>query len=198
MRLVAVVDKRLAARQGVVHALALALAQDRLVTTLTAGHGAVVGVLGVAISETVADEDTLQVDVSVLVRQNLRGKDWNVMTGIRFASNVEILLGILRELVEEEAEKGIYVLSGSHGVADGASAVRVANVDGLVKEDDGSVVVPRVWVIHQLNLLVDGGRAELQEETGQRGAARAAVEPKDDGVVLRVIARLEEPWGKKH
>ena len=45
-----------------------------------------------------------------------------------------------------------------------------------------------------LDVLVDGGRAELEEETGQGGAAGAAVEPQDDGVVLGVVARLKEPF----
>jgi len=47
-----------------------------------------------------------------------------------------------------------------------------------------------------LDLLVlgDGSRAELHEQTSQRGAARSAIEPEHYGVVLGVVARLEEPW----
>lgn len=80
--LVAVVDQRLAARKGVVHATAFAFVKDRRIPTLAAGHWAVVFVLSVAISQAVADQNGLEVDVAVLVREDLRGKDRNIMTGI--------------------------------------------------------------------------------------------------------------------
>jgi hypothetical protein len=56
--------------------------------------------------------------------------------------DVEVLLGVLGELLEEECQQGVDVLAGGCGVADRASAVRVANVDGLIEEDDGGVGVP--------------------------------------------------------
>lgn len=65
---VAAADHRLAAGQGIVHRLALALTQNGVVAAFTAGHGAVVGVLGVGVSQTVTDQDGLEVDVAVLVR----------------------------------------------------------------------------------------------------------------------------------
>lgn len=135
-RLVAALDQRLAARESVVHGLALAVAQHRGVATLATGHGAVVGVLGVAIGKTVTNEDTLEVDVAVIVGEDLVCKDGDVVTGVRLASNVEVLLGVLGELVEEEGEKGVDVLASSNGVANGTAAVGVADVDGLVEEDN--------------------------------------------------------------
>jgi hypothetical protein len=55
---------------------------------------------------------------------------------------VEVLLGVLGELLEEEGEKGVDILASRPGVADGLAAVGVADIDGLVEEDDGSVTVP--------------------------------------------------------
>ena len=191
--LVASLDEVLASRKGVVHGLALALVQDRGVATLAASHRAVVSVLSKAIGKTVADQNTLQVDVAVLVRQDLGGKDGNVVASIRLSSDVEVLLGVLGELLEEESKESVNILASGDCVANGVGAVREANVDGLVEEDDGSVVVPRVRVVDDLELLVDGSGAELEEETGQRRAARATVEPQDYGVVLGVISGLEEP-----
>ena len=115
------------------------------------------------------------------------------MTTVRLASNVEVLLGILGELMEEERQERVNVLTSIDGGADLAAAVGVADVDGLVKEDDGSIVVPGVGVADNLNLLVDGGRAELQEEAGQRRAAWATVEPENNRVVLGVVSGLKEP-----
>ena len=44
-----------------------------------------------------------------------------------------------------------------------------------------------------LLVLGDRGGTKLHEQTCQRRAARSAVEPKHHGVVLGVVARLEEP-----
>jgi hypothetical protein len=129
-------DETLATLEGVVHGLALALAENSLVATLTAGHGAVVLVLSVGVSQTVTNENGLKVDVAVLVGQDFGSKDRNVVTSVRFTRDVEVLLGVLGKLVEEEGEQGVNVLAGSNGVANAATRVREANVDGLVKEDD--------------------------------------------------------------
>ena len=192
--LVAVLDEAGAARVGVVHGLALALVQDSGPATLSTGHGPVVLVLGQAIGEAIADENGLQVDVALLVGQNLRGKDGNVVSSIGFARDVEALLGVLRKLLEEEGEQGVDVLASCDGVADLATRVGEADVDGLVEKDDGSIAVPRIVVVLDLAFLCDGGRAQLHEETGQRGAAGPTIEPEHDGIVLGVVSRLKEPW----
>merc|ERR1712000_175715 len=190
---VAVLDQGLAAGQGAVHAVTLRLAEHGLVATLAASHGAVVRVLGVGIGQTVADQDALEVDVAVLVLEDLGGEDGNIVTSVGFTSNVEVLLLVLGELVEEKGKESVDILAGSDSVANAVAGVRVADVNGLVEEDDGGVVVPCSRVALELKLLGDGGGAELKEQTGQRRAAGAAVEPEDDGVVLGVVAGLEEP-----
>lgn len=45
----------------------------------------------------------------------------------------------------------------------------------------------------RFDVLVDPRGSQLHKETGERRASRATVEPKDDGVVLRVVPRLKEP-----
>ena len=192
--LVAVTDERLATRESIVHAAALALAENGRVATLATGHGAVVLILGKRISQAVADHNRLEVDVAVLVGQNLGSKDGDIVASIRLASNVEILLSILGELVEEEGKESVDILAGSNSVANSIARVRVSDVDRLVKENNASVVVPGPLVVDNLELLVNGRRAELEEETGERRAAGATVQPQNDGVVLRIVARLEEPW----
>lgn len=177
LALVAARNHGLAPGQGIVHTLALALVKHSIVTTFTTSHGAVVGVLRVRISQTVTDEDRLEVNVAILVGQNLGGEDGDIVTGIRLASNVEVLLGILRELLEEQGKQRVDVFTSSASVADSIAAVGITDVDGLVKEDDRGIAVPRARVVLQLDLVINGGRAELEEEASERRAAGASVEP---------------------
>lgn len=69
---------------------------------------------------------------------------------------MEVLLRVLRELLEEEGKKGIYILSCGNSVADRATAVGVADVDRLVEEDDRCIGIPGVWVVVKLKVLIDG------------------------------------------
>ncbi|GJC86760.1 hypothetical protein ColLi_09599 [Colletotrichum liriopes] len=165
---VAVLDQALAAGESVVHGLAFALVEDSGVATLAASHGTVVAVLGPAVGQTVTDQDALQVDVAVLVGENLRGENGNVVAGVRLAGNVEVLLGVLGELVEEEGEQGVDVLAGGDRVGDGGAGVGVADVDGLVKEDDRGIVVPRPFVVDDLELLVTAVLLDLVDAEGRR------------------------------
>lgn len=59
---------------------------------------------------------------------------------------MEGLLGVLGEFFEEEREQGVDVFSSGEGVGNRAGAVGVADVDGLIEEDDGGVGVPGVRV----------------------------------------------------
>ena len=43
--------------------------------------------------------------------QDLRREDWDVVTGIRFSSNMEVLMRILWELLEEEGKEGVDILA---------------------------------------------------------------------------------------
>jgi hypothetical protein len=85
LTVVTALNKALAAVERVVHALALLLAENSGPTAITTGHWAVVFVLSEAISETVTNQDGLQVDVALLVRKNLRSEDRNVVTGVGLA-----------------------------------------------------------------------------------------------------------------
>jgi len=55
---------------------------------------------------------------------------------------VEVLLGVLGELLEEEGEECVYVLAGGYGVGDAVAGVGEPNVDRLVEKDDTGVGVP--------------------------------------------------------
>ena len=141
--LVAVLDQARAARVRVLHRLALARVQHGRPSALAARHRLVVRVLCQAVGQAVADQHRLEIDVGLLVREDLGGENGDVVAGVRLARDVEVLLGVLRELLEEESEQGVDVLAGCQRGADGASAVREAHVHRLVQENDRGVIVPR-------------------------------------------------------
>lgn len=101
LAIVAGLDHALAAGKSVLHSLALALVENSWVSTLSAGHWLVILVLSKAISQTVTDEDGLQVDVALLVGKDLGGEDWDVVTSVRLSGNVEVLFRVFWELLEE-------------------------------------------------------------------------------------------------
>lgn len=76
------------------------------------------------------------------MRKDLGGEDGNVVTSVGLARDVERLASVLGELLEEEGQQSVDVLAGSDSVGDRAATVRIADVDGLVKEDDRGVGVP--------------------------------------------------------
>lgn len=58
------------------------------------------------------------------------------MTSVRLSSNVEVLCGVFWELLEEQSQESVNVLSSSDGVADASTGVAVADINGLIEEDD--------------------------------------------------------------
>jgi hypothetical protein len=82
LTLVAAFNQRLAACKGVVHSSALGFPENSWPATITTSHRPVVLVLGQTISQAIADEHGLQVDVALLVRENLGGENWDVVAGI--------------------------------------------------------------------------------------------------------------------
>ena len=128
--------------------------------------------------------------------QDLRREDRNVVATVGLACNVEVLMVVLGELLEEQLQKCVNVLSSIDGVGNRIRGVRVADIDWLVQENDRGVVVPRVWVVHRLQALADGRRAQLKEQTSQGRAARATVQPQNNRVVFGVVTRLKQPEEK--
>lgn len=136
LAIIAVLDEALAAGKCVLHGLAFTIIKHSWVSTLTASHGLVVFILSQTISKTVTNENGLQVDIALLMRQDLGSEDGDVVASIRLSSDVEILLGILGELLEEKGEKSIDILSSSDGITDSATTVRVPDINGLIEEYD--------------------------------------------------------------
>ena len=99
--IVTVLDEALAARKSILHGLALSLIKNCRPSTVAARHWLVIFVLGQAVGKAIPNEDGLQIDVAVLMGEDLRGKDRNVVASVRFTSDVEVLLRVFWELLEE-------------------------------------------------------------------------------------------------
>ena len=192
--IITALNQRQAARQGVVHGLASALVHDGWPATISTRHGSVIFILGKTVGKSIANHDGFEIDIGLLMPLYFSSEYWNVMSSVRFACNVEILMGILWKLLEEQGQESIDVLACSDCVADRASAVREPSVDRLIEEDDGRIRIPGVRVVHELDLLVHGSWTKLEEKTRERTAAWSAIEPEDDRVFRRVVAGLEEPY----
>lgn len=72
LAVIAALNERLATGQSTVHGTASGFVNNSGITTLAAGHGTVVLVLGKGISQAVANQNALEVDIAILVGQNLR------------------------------------------------------------------------------------------------------------------------------
>ena len=78
-----------------------------------------------------------------------RGNVGRIVTAIRLSSNMEVGVGILREAGEEEFKECPYIFRGSRGISYGCTIRGVAesNIDGLIEEDDISVLGPAIRVV---------------------------------------------------
>ncbi len=81
---------------------------------------------------------------------------------------MEVLLRVFWELFEKQCKESIYVFASCNRVADRPTTVRVSYIDRLVKEDDGGICVPGVWVAVELKVLVDRRRTKLEEQSSER------------------------------
>jgi hypothetical protein len=97
------------------------------------------------------------------------------VASVGLASNVEVLLAVLRELLEEQCQESVDVLASSNSVADRGATVGVADVDGLVKEDNRGIVVPGKVVVDRLDVLADGARTKFEEQSGKGRATGTTV-----------------------
>lgn len=77
---------------------------------------------------------------------------------------MEVLICVLWELLEEKSEEGVNVFTSSDGVVHRATAVGKAGVNRLVQEDDGGIRIPRVGVVNDITIFVNGSRAQFEEQ----------------------------------
>ena len=115
----------------------------------------------------------------------------HIRSAVTLGRKVEGKVGVLRVTRKEELEEGIHVLASDGTCVNLGSvrAVRVADVDGLVEEDDVGVRVPAELVEGRVLALVgDPAWPELEHQTGHGAAARTAVQPESERSLVRVFS----------
>ena len=142
LTVVAALDQGPTTRHRIVHRVAFTFAEYCRIPSFAASHRSVVVILCESIGQAIANEDRLEVDITLLVAEDLRGKDGDVVSSVGFACDVEILMGIFGVLLEKEGEKSVDVLSCRNGVTDRTTAVGKASVNRLIKEDHRCIRVP--------------------------------------------------------
>ena len=80
--IVAALDKRLAARQSIVHGLASALVDNGWPAAIPTCHGSVMFVLGKAVGETVTNHDGFQINIGLLMPLYLTCKHGYIVTSV--------------------------------------------------------------------------------------------------------------------
>lgn len=151
------------------------------------------------VSAGIVDHNSLQVNRNLPARQfipsnDLIGKIGDVDAGVALSGDVEVVLLEIGELVEEGNQRfvivkghtAIIVLEVSLGSAEAHSS------GGFDVEQIG-LLVPGEGVVLKINsALLEDKRTVLISHTQKRGAARAPVEPEDDGIVIGVFLGVEE------
>ncbi|KAH3660567.1 hypothetical protein OGAPHI_007153 [Ogataea philodendri] len=128
--------------------------------------------------------------------QDLRGKHRDVVASVGLSSNVEVVFQQVWELLVEQFEECIHILTGCNGVGHRLGGVRESDIDWLVKEHNGCVGVPRVLVVDWLEVWTDGGGSQFEEQTGQGRTTWTSVKPENHWVVLRIVSGLKGPVEK--
>mmetsp|Transcript_20073 Transcript_20073/g.60818 ORF Transcript_20073/g.60818 Transcript_20073/m.60818 type:complete len:306 (-) Transcript_20073:131-1048(-) len=138
-----------------------------------------------------------------LVRRHERGADGrDVVAAVALPRDEERPAHVLREEFVEAAQERDDVGAGVHGAQDlRAGAEAIADVAGLVQVEHVRVPVPRVRVGAQLARsevlglfdLVQRQRPVLRRRALHGGAARPAVGPQEQRLLLRLLRGLNEP-----
>jgi len=80
----------------------------------------------------------------------------DVSSPVAFGSDVEGLFGVLGKAGKEELEESVHVFACDWGVVHCGPVVRVgiADVDGLVKEDDVGIAIPAMRIVGSVLALI--------------------------------------------
>lgn len=73
---------------------------------------------------------------------------------------MEIKVLVLWKLLKEEHKQCIDIFTSRHSVRNRVIPITVADIDWLIQENDGRIVIPRIRIVNRLfALLVDGCRS---------------------------------------
>jgi len=146
--------------------------------------------LGIRIRQSVRKDNGCEVDVfelwvggdlELLVGfENDVRKIRGVSSTVALRSNMEWCLRVSWVSVQEKFEEGINIFAGNGRSRYSCAifSIRIADVYGLVKENDICMGIPAVWVVSDVvSLVLNGAWTEFEEQTGGRTASWTAIQP---------------------
>lgn len=142
------------------------------------------------VSPSITNTDTLDLDAILsVVRHNQSSESWDIMSGITFSEDVEVVLSKGWVQLEESDKEDLEILDGINSIVwSFVSTDRKTDSDWTVKEQEVVVIVPGNVVQDWLELTVlvsNGERTDFFVVTSGIRATWTTLEPKDQrsGVV---------------
>jgi hypothetical protein len=162
------------------------------------GKGGVCGILVVNGDKTVTNTDTLEVQVKTTSSDDVGGDSGNVMSSVRFTSDVEISALVLREFVNEFLKENIEISGDLSFVLVNFSSSGVASAQRLINVEDVSNIIPWIRVdskgfVIRINL----ERTIFGEKGDFAGATGTTSEPDDQRILGSISSGFEKPEEKR-
>lgn len=118
----------------------------------------------------------------------------HVVASIRLTSENELVVTKLRKLGKEGLQaRKVVVHRHRVIIVRRARSNRETNLRRAFNVEDVRVRVPSIRIVHQITLGVRIEGTILRQQTSQRGASRATVEPSNHGIRSRARLSFKEP-----
>jgi hypothetical protein len=187
-------DQTLASCEGTFKDKVLSLT-DELVLL---GESVILWILKIWVNETISNSHTLEVHLEVVfvLEDQVVGDSWDVVTGIRLTSDIEIFSLELWVLLEELNQELGHVVTNLIFVSNEMEWVSMGETGSnwLIDVDQVGILVPGVWIrLESLSIFVEFIWTVFVEKSNLGSTSWSTGEPKDNWVVFGIIPGLEPP-----
>jgi len=154
----------------------------------------VLGVLPVDAHKTITDGDTVELEVKTSLLNDIVGDGGDVVSGIRFTSDVEVSALELGERFKEFLKEKIEISSDFIFSLVELSTSGETSTEGLIDVEEVSVVIPGVRVDSKgVVFLVNIVRTVFNKESKFTGAAGTTSKPDNKRISVLVTSGFEKP-----
>lgn len=142
-----------------------------------------------SVSNSSTFEVNLRINSSQVFVDDLVGDSRDVVSGVGFTSDEEVVLAVLRISSQETLDVLVDVGGDDFFVAFNIRADwRITSTERLVNVKDTGVVVPAVWVWFQSVIVVDGERSVFKDNSEFTRASRSTCHPQNDWIRRSVVS----------